>query len=72
MFNSGVIANISILLLIILIIVGILVTIIVSWIKVSNEIKLINIEIKRTRGKERRHYKRKKRKLLLSALLFFK
>jgi len=51
---------------------GIVLSLAISYLRISHEIKLINIEIKRTHGRERKHWKRRKRKLLLSVLPFFK
>ena len=44
-----------------------------DWFKeFKSELRYLKIEITRTKGRERKHWKRKKKKILLSALPFFK
>ncbi len=59
---------------IILLIIGlfVVVSVIQHFITISQEIQRINIEIKRTHGSEKRHWKKKKRRLLWSILPFIK
>jgi len=50
----------------------IVVKIIVAYDDFSHELKYLNLEINRTRGKERKRWKKRKRRLLRSLLPFFK
>lgn len=43
----------------------------VSWLKrFKSELKYLNIEIARTKGREKKHWKKKKRRLFLSIIPF--
>ncbi len=37
----------------------------------TNELKYVNLEIGRTRGAERKHWLKRRRRLILSAIFFF-
>ncbi len=50
-----------------------LLTSLVRWITgFQRELRYLNMEIRRTEGREQRHYRREKRRLLLSWLPFFR
>lgn len=50
-----------------------LLTSLVRWITgLQRELRYLNMEIRRTEGREQQHYRREKRRLLLSWLPFFR
>lgn len=53
-----------------LIILLFIVKIIFSFVEFGRDLRYINMEINRTDGRERRHWKRKRRELIIDLLLF--
>ena len=72
--DSEPIFKVDYLFFIVFLIIGlfVVVSVIQHFITISQEMQRINIEIKRTRGSEKRHWKKKKRRLLWSMLPFIK
>ena len=61
-----------IIVIVVLVIIALAIKIVFFFKHFSDELKYINIEIERTEGAERKHWKKRKRKLLLSLIPFVK